>query len=576
MQPTSLEIATRTLGKGRFMAELLFKGLSFWARRSHAAFLKKTSQTERVQTNFLRSLLKHHQHTIYGQEHQFQDIATIEQYQERVLVKPYRHFDPYIDRMANGESNVLVADPLIFMNMTSGSTGKKKLIPVTQRSRRAVAAATQTALGFVSTAAQQQHRPLGQMLYSGSAKATGTTPGGITYGPVSTGDLKLSSSLYRQVFAYPFDALQVSSIQDRSYLCMLFALSQPQLKVISATFPILALRLAQDLDAWSNYLLHDLETGEISHQLKLDPALRDRLERQWRAHPQRAETLRKSQHTHGTLTPIGAWPHLSFIITARGGTSDVYFERFPDYFGDTPVFGGTYASAEATYGIHRGFNTDSVMLALESGFYEFIPEDQWDVENPKTVLPWNVTVGDRYRIVVTNYSGFYRYDVGDVVEIEGFTGTTPRFIFRYRYGGMISASTEKTTEFHVTQVMQRLQKSFHLKLENFCVTLSEDLVRPHYWVNIELASGYQLDDPTAFIQAFDAELKDVHFSYQVKRKDQVPPPKLRILAHGSFEQLRQRMVNQGVSEVQIKFPLVSENRTLLSDLVVEAEAGCEP
>jgi hypothetical protein len=553
------------------MAELLFKGLSLWAQRSKHQFLKKTVHADEAQLQFLRSLLQHHQHTVYGKAHGFQDISTIEQYQERVPVHTYAHLEPYIDRMAQGEPNVLVADPLIFMNLTSGSTGTKKLIPVTVRSRKAVSKATQTAMGFVAAAAQHHHRPFGKMLYSGSAKPVGKTPGGVTYGPVSTGDLKLSNGLYRQVFAYPFEALHVDGLDARSYVCLLFALNEPRLRIISATFPILALRLAQDLEEWADELLQDLETGEISRRIKLAPELRDRLERQWRPNPQRAKALRHVQQTDGRLTPIGAWPHLSFIITARGGTSDVYFERFSDYFGDTPVFGGTYASAEATYGVHRGFHTDSVFLALDSGFYEFIPEDQWDVEHPKTVLPWEVAVGDRYRIVVTNYSGFYRYDVGDVVEIEGFTGNTPRFIFRHRYGGLISATTEKTTEFHVTEVMKRLQQSFNIKLENFCVTLSDDLIRPHYWVNIELADGYHLNCPPSFIKAFDQELKNVHVSYQVKRSSQIPPPQLRILEPGSFAQLRQRLVNRGISEVQIKFPLVSSDRNLLSDLTVQQE-----
>ncbi|MEL6222236.1 MAG: GH3 auxin-responsive promoter family protein, partial [Cyanobacteria bacterium J06627_8] len=93
-----------------------------------------------------------------------------------------------------------------------------------------------------------------------------------------------------------------------------------------------------------------------------------------------------------------------------------------------------------------------------------------------------------------------------------------------------------------------------------------------YWVNIELANGYQLRNPNTFIKAFDEELQDVHFSYRVKRPEQVPAPQLRILAPGSFAQLRQRLVNQGVSEVQIKFPLVTANRDFLSGFKIQAEA----
>ncbi|MEO0407870.1 MAG: GH3 auxin-responsive promoter family protein, partial [Cyanobacteria bacterium P01_A01_bin.135] len=199
------------------------------------------------------------------------------------------------------------------------------------------------------------------------------------------------------------------------------------------------------------------------------------------------------------------------------------------------------------------------------------PEHQWDVAQPQTLLPWEVTVGDRYRIVVTNYSGFYRYDLGDVVEVEGFCGSAPHFIFRHRRGGVISASTEKTTEFHITQTMERLQQGFGITLENFCITLSED-IPPHYWVNIELAEGSELRDPDHFLQRFDAVLKEVHTSYLVKRNAQlVPPPHLRLLERGSFEQLRQRMIRRGIGEGQLKFPLVTEDRHWMAGLPVQQE-----
>jgi len=50
----------------------------------------------------------------------------------------------------------------------------------------------------------------------------------------------------------------------------------------------------------------------------------------------RAAQLRKILKSEGRLTPKLAWPNLSFLATARGGTSDFYFQRFPTYFGDTP------------------------------------------------------------------------------------------------------------------------------------------------------------------------------------------------------------------------------------------------
>lgn len=556
------------------MINLIFPAMAIPAQRAKAAFLRRAKRVDAVQWEFLRSLLQTNAQTELGQHYGLANIRSVDEFRARVPVQPYSFFKPYIDRMADGETNILTPDPLIFFNMTSGSSSAKKLVPVTRRSRKAVSRANQVAMGFVLEAAQRRGLPLGKMLFTSPSKEYGETPSGIAYGPISTSDLRLTSWLSRLIFAYPFEALQIGDSRSRHYVCLLFALRDRHLRMLGATFPVLALQLADYLEQFSEALIHDLETGTLPDWLVLSPELRKALERQWVADGDRAAALRAIYNRDGRLTPKAVW-NLSFIVTARGGTSNFYLDRFPEYYGDTPVFGGTYTCAEATFGIHRDFGTDSVFPAFESSFIEFIPEDQWDVENPKTVLLSEVTVGSRYRIVVTNYSGFYRYDVGDVVEVEGFAHNLPHFTFRHRRGGVLSSTTEKTTEYHVSQVMQTLQREFNVALENFCITLSEDSIPAHYQVNVELAMGSQLEDPSAFLQKFDDTLKQIHTSYAFKRRDQVPSPRLRILAPGSFETVRQRLIQRGATESQIKFPLVSENRTLLADLPIEQEVWME-
>jgi hypothetical protein len=144
-------------------------------------------------------------------------------------------------------------------------------------------------------------------------------------------------------------------------------------------------------------------------------------------------------------------------------------------------------------------------------------------------------------------------------------------VFRHRLGGLLSSTTEKTTEFHVVQVMQKLQHEFGITLENFCITLSEREVPAHYWVNVELLPGKSLKDPEAFLRGFDRHLKEIHTSYEVKRRDQVPPPRLRVFAPGSFAVIRQQMIQRGIPESQLKFPHISEDRHLLAGLTVSQE-----
>jgi hypothetical protein len=553
------------------MVNLVLSALSVVASQSKAKFLHRLDQIEATQETFLRSLLQAYQNTAFGQEYRIGEIKTIDQFRDRLPVQPYSAFDPYTQRMAKGEPNILTPDPVIYINLSSGSTGHKKLIPVTKRSRRFVSRANQTALGFLVDAARRSGRPLGKMLLPLSVKPLGYTESGIAYAPVSTSDLRLGNWFYRQIFTYPFEAVQISDTKTRYYICLLFALRNADLRVIAATFPVLALQLCEHLEANADELIQDLETGEMAHWLKLEPELRFKLEQQWSAAPDRADYLRQVLHSHGRLLPKYAWPDLSFMVTARGGTSNFYFDRFPEFFGDTPIFGGTYACAEGVLGVHRDFNTDSVFPAIDSGFFEFIPEDQWEVKYPKTLLPWEVQVGKRYRLVFSNYAGFYRYDLGDVVEIDGMVGQAPLMIFRHRRGGVLSASTEKTSEFHVTQTMQMLQQAFNVTLENFCITLSDDAIPPHYLVNIELAPGETLSQPDLFLQKFDDILQEVHAFYAIKRRDQIPQPRLRILESGSFARLRYHLIQNGMAESQLKFPHVSEDRQFLNDLPIVQE-----
>jgi GH3 auxin-responsive promoter len=553
------------------MANLLMSLISIAAGQQKTKFVRKTFQVAAVQEKFLRSLLRAHHNTEWGRQHNLSQIKTVDQFRQQIPVLPYSSYEPYIERIAQGEPHVLTPDPVIYLNLTSGSTGKQKLIPVTKRSRRILNRANQTSIGFAMAAIRQRGSAIDKMLMVSSVQSLGHTQSGIEYGPISVSTLRLSNRFYRQIFVHPFEALQPTDSLARHYVCLLFALHDRHLSVIGANFPILALRLCDYLECYAEDLIQDLETGSIAKWLVLEPDLRSKLQQQLSANPARATELRQILKTEGRLTPKSVWKDLSLIITARGGTSNFYFERFPAYFGDTPIFGGIYASAEATFGVYADLDSDGVILAIESGFFEFVPEDQWNVAQPQTLLSTEVIPGQRYRILVTNYSGLYRYDIGDVVEVLDFYNQAPILAFRHRLGGLLSSTTEKTTEFHATQVMQQLQQDFALPLENFCITLSEQEVPAHYLVNIELVANHSLNDPQAFLQQFDRRLKEIHVSYEVKRRDQVPPPRLRIMASGSFATVRQRLLQRGMPESQLKFPHISEDRQFLQGLVVEQE-----
>jgi len=325
--------------------------LELFAKWKTQQFPQKNQQTAAVQEAFLLALLKDHQNTQFGKKYGFSEINSVETFRKQIPIFTYQDYRPYMEQVANGEPNVLTAATVTYMNMTSGSTGKQKLIPVTKQAHRVRSQANLTAICFGVKAAREQGRKLGQMLLTSSVQLLGETPAGIPYGPISVGDLRSGNALSRQIFAHPYEALQPKDSLARHYVCLLFALKNPNTRVIGANFPVLALRLCDYLETHAESLIDDLEKGAIASWLNLESHLRTKLEKKLSPTPKRAQQLRQILQQHQRLTPILAWPDLACIVTARGGTSDFYLQRFPEYFGDTPVFGGIYSSAETIFGI---------------------------------------------------------------------------------------------------------------------------------------------------------------------------------------------------------------------------------
>jgi GH3 auxin-responsive promoter len=547
--------------------------LKAYTNRFKSALIQRTQKVDQAQTEFLLRLLRDHQDTELGQKFGLATIKSIADFQRQVPIMPYEFYQPYVERIAAGEANVLNPEPVVYINLTSGSTGNKKQVPVTKQFQASLRRSNLAAIGFSLDALADRGVKFGKMLLTNSAILQGKTPAGIDYGPVSVGSLRQGRSLFERLFALPFETLTIADTVARHYVALLFALRDGELRGLTTNFPMLMLRTCGYLERYGSQLVTDLERGEINPDMPIEPNLRSVLAKRFKAAPDRAQFLRQVIAQHGQLTPILAWPKLSYICTARGGTSDFYLEQFPRYFGQTPISGGVFGTAEGTFGVYPDVNVDGSILALESGFFEFVREPDWDLEQPPTLLPTQLTVGDRYRILVSSYSGFYRYDIGDVIEVVGFYHQAPLIVFRYRRGGLLSSTTEKTTEFHVTQVMQQLQQEFGVHLEDFCITLSMEGNPARYLVNVELASGANLANPAGFLTRFDELMGLYNDPYKTARRSDVPPPQLRILAAGSFAQVRQQRIDRGMFDSQLKIPHISEDRRYLAELEVVQAIG---
>ena len=75
-----------------------------------------------VQDEWFHTLIDTAQYTEWGKAHGYSSIHNQDQYKERVPIQNYDTLKPYIERMLNGEQNVLWPSEIKWFAKSSGTT----------------------------------------------------------------------------------------------------------------------------------------------------------------------------------------------------------------------------------------------------------------------------------------------------------------------------------------------------------------------------------------------------------------------------------------------------------------------
>ena len=87
---------------------------------------------QRAQEQVLRDLAKSYALTQYGMHHGASKISKIDDYQKQFPIVDYPHLAQYFGQVKDGNYRALLPEPPAAWVMTRGSTGRSKVIPVTQ------------------------------------------------------------------------------------------------------------------------------------------------------------------------------------------------------------------------------------------------------------------------------------------------------------------------------------------------------------------------------------------------------------------------------------------------------------
>lgn len=532
------------------------------------------SAPQAAQREFLLKTLRRNAESAFGVEHNFACIRTESDYRKLVPVRDFEAIRPFVKRALTGEHDVLTKDEPFMFTMTSGTTGEPKYIPVTHESQSHNSSLMRQWL----YRAQLDHPRLMEHASVGivSRAIEGYTSSGLPYGSASGLIYKNIPWLIRRAYAIPYLVSELHDYDERYFVAARFALSR-RVSFIATPNASTLLRLAQVCAQHQERLIRAIHDGTLG----LDgPEQREtcaRLAEGLTPDGARAAELERIVDRKGFLRIGDCWPDLKLIGCWIGGSAAAQVKKLAAHYGAVPIRDLGYLASEGRITVPFKDETPAGILALRSSYYEFIPDEEADAEQPSVWSAHELEAGKRYSILLTTAGGLYRYKINDIVEVTGFYRRAPLLAFIRKGGEMTNITGEKMHVNHFTQAMAEVSRSFNLAVEQFRVV--PDFEASRYEIYLELDGDVpreMLRDE--IIPAIDRQLAEANVEYDQKRKSgRLEAPCLHLMSKGWSEKSLRRHVAAGKRDTQYKWRILCaerkpEDAEFISETIVAANS----
>jgi hypothetical protein len=547
-----------------------------FARAARAQFDIDAARAPGVAAEVLERILHHNRNTEYGRRHGFSKIRTPQEYRDQVPIITYADIEPDIDMMAvKRRQNVLCADTVDNFMLTSGTSGKSKLIPSTRRERESRI----PSLVFIPQGTIVKSLGAGALLGKGmngmSIAATNKHTQGGT--PVSSSlriGLGERTTLLKLLFSSPICAYGVRDVPTAYYLHWMFAVVDPQLRYLSDEFASKMAFALSVLCERHDQIANDIERGTLSKEIDVERAVRAEVETELAAIPARrrkarARALRVAFEagTQGVIPRI--WPKMSYVACITTGTFAVYEAALREITGALPIYNTTYGLSECSVAFSIAPDDPRYVITPRASYLEYVPEENIDEERPHAHLMSELEVGRRYEIVATNRAGLYRYRTSDVIEVVGWHKRCPIIEFRHRANVLMNFNAEMMTESTAFNALSSATAELGSRLVDYSIRPGAETFPPHYCFYVEVADPIGSDVASTLQAALERHLGRENPRYEDRvAMGRLLPCQVRLVAPGGFRRFEDTLCVQaqerGISAVQIKVP-----RLLKTDELVE-------
>lgn len=467
----------------------------------------------RIQESLFMRLLTEGRTTAFGRDHGFQNIDSHKQFTEAVPIREYEQYKPYIERIKLGESNVLWKGKPIYFAKSSGTTSGVKYIPITADSiSNHINTARNALLMYIAETGNSRFVDGRMIFLSGSPVLEQS--GGILTG-------RLSGIVNHHVPGY----LRANQL------------------------PSFATNCIEDWEQKVDRVVEETLNQDMTLISGIPPWVQMYFER----------LIQRS----GKKTIKEIFPNLSLLV--YGGVNfEPYRSKLFNTIGERIDSIETYPASEGFFAFQSSQKEEGLLLNVDSGiFFEFIPAEEIDKEQPTRLTLKEVEVGVNYALVISSNAGLWAYSVGDMVK---FLSVSPyRLIVTGRTKHFISAFGEHVIAEEVESALMKVANDEKLEVVEFTVAPQVNPPKGelpyHEWL---IEFSVPPSDIEAFRRKVDNELRSKNIYYDdLITGNILQPLKITRLKQDAF---RNYMKSIGKLGGQNKVPRLSNDRKLADEL----------
>ena len=382
---------------------------------------KHVKQTETFKQNaaedqekLLISLVKTAEKTLFGREHQFENIKTVADFRKNVGIADYEDLKPYIEKVKKGQRNILWTETPEYFAKTSGTTSGSKYIPISKEGMPYQIAAAQSAIFHYISQKNNADFVAGKMIFLQGSPELEEING------IKTG--RLSGIVAHHIPNY----LQKNRL------------------------PSLKTNLIEDWETKVDEIVKETEKENMTLISGIPPWLIMYFEKLIERNGKKITEL---------------FPNLQLIITG-GVNFEPYREKMNELLGKPVDTIQTFPASEGFFAFQDDYQNEGLLLLTNHGiFYEFVPLEEYGKPDAKRLTLKDIDLHKDYALILTTNSGLWAYSIGDVVR---FISKNPyRVVVSGRTKHFTSAFGEHVIAFEVEEAMKATVEKFPAQITEF-------------------------------------------------------------------------------------------------------------